>query len=261
MKTVNYDMVADVYDKRYERAYARNGIEAKLVDLVRKTKALRVLEVGCGTGHWLGVLREYAHAAGIDPSHYMLQKAAGSEGKKLLVRGEAEYLPFADKTFDLVFCVNAIHHFTRPSEFIKEAHRLLTPEGALAVIGMNPHSGNDRWFVYEYFPGTYEADLQRYPAPEIIAGWMASAGLEKISQTEAERLSDDRHGDDVLPLPKDFTSQLSLLSAEEYEKGLARIEAALRLAEKTGREIIFRVDISLFMLTGWVLNKELKKRS
>lgn len=259
MKTVNYDKVADVYNKRYETAYKQNGIETKLVDLIRETKAIRVLEVGCGTGHWMEVLQEYAHVVGIDLSHSMLQKAARSNGKRLLVRGEAEHLPFADRTFEIVFCVNAIHHFGNPSAFIEEAQRVLMLDGVLAVIGMNPHTGNDQWFIYEYFPGTYEADLQSYPSPEIIADWMSSAGFEKISQKEAERLYDNKHADDVLPLPKDFTSQLSLLATEDYEKGIERIEAALRKAKKTGQEIVFPVDISLSMVTGWAMKQRTKK--
>ena len=253
MKAVDYDRAADGYNKRYETAYKQNGIASKLLDLVRTAEARRVLEVGCGTGHWLRVLRRYVHMVGLDLSHGMLQKAAGANGASLLVRGEANHLPFADRTFDMVFCVNAIHHFKNPPSFIAEAHRLLTPDGVLAVIGMNPHTGKDRWFIYDYFPGTRETDLQRYPSPGTIAEWMTFAGFEQIIHQVAERLHDDRCVDNVLPLAKDFTSQLSLLTSEDYEKGIARIEAARREAKEAGRDIVFPVDISLSMVKGRVM--------
>jgi ubiquinone/menaquinone biosynthesis C-methylase UbiE len=221
--------VADVYNKRYETAYKQNGIASKLLDLVRTAKVRRVLEVGCGTGHWLSVLRGYALAVGMDLSYGMLQKAANANRESLLVQGEANRLSFADQTFNMVFCVNAVHHFGNPSAFVAEAHRVLMPDGVLVVIGMNPHARKDRWFIYNYFPGTREADLKRYPSPETIADWMISAGLEEVTHQVGERIQDERGIDDVLPLAKDFTSQLSLLTSEDYEKGIARIEAALQL--------------------------------
>ncbi len=252
VKTVNYDLVADGYNKRYETAYKRSGIASKLLDLVHKVQARRVLEVGCGTGHWLSTLRGYAQIVGMDLSFGMLQKAADSNRESSLVRGGANNLPFGDRTFDMVFCVNAFHHFGDPPAFVAEAHRLLTRGGVLAVIGMNPHTAKDRWFIYDYFPGTREMDLQRYPSPRAISDWMMSTGFEHITHQVAERLRDDKHANDILPLPKDFTSQLSLLASKDYEKGIARMEAALRKARGTGDEIVFPVDISLSMVTGWM---------
>ena len=59
-------------------------------------------------------------------------------------------------------------HLHNPSGFVNNAHRLLKQGGTLAVIGMNPHDGRDRWFLYDYFPGTYETDLSRYPSIDAI---------------------------------------------------------------------------------------------
>jgi len=250
LKTVNYDKVADGYDKRYKEAYKQNGIASKLLDLIHTVKARRVLEVGCGTGHWLGLLQEYIHAIGIDLSHGMLQKAAMSNVACLLVRGEANCLPFAAQTFDVVFCVNAIHHFRSQSEFVVEAHRLLKPDGVLAVIGMNPHTGKDRWFIYDYFQGTYDADLCRYPSTRTISDWMKSVGFEQITEQVAERLHYDKCTKNVLPLSKDFTSQLSLLTDVEYAKGIGRIKAAISKAKEAEEDIFFPVDISLTMVKG-----------
>ena len=250
MKTVNYDEVAEGYNKRYEIAYRHDGIASTLLDLIRTTNGQKVLEVGCGTGHWLDVLRGCGCVVGIDLSLAMLQKAASSFQELSLIRGEAAYLPFADQTFDMVFCVNALHHFADKSAFIAEAFRLLTPNGVLAVIGMNPHAGKDRWFIYDYFPGTQQVDLQRYPTPKSIAGWMTSAGFKQITEQVAERLRDDKRPHDVLPLSKEFTSQLSLLTMADYERGIARIKAALCEAKRAGRDIVFPVDVSLVMVKG-----------
>jgi ubiquinone/menaquinone biosynthesis C-methylase UbiE len=60
MKTVNYEKVADEYDKRFEMAYGHHGVESILLDLVRAQNLQKVLEVGCGTGHWLDILHSHA---------------------------------------------------------------------------------------------------------------------------------------------------------------------------------------------------------
>ena len=252
MEAVNYDQIAGTYDQRYESAYKPDGIASKLTDLVRELKAEKVLEVGCGTGHWLELLQEKAKVFGIDLSWGMLQKAAVHKGKYFLVKGDIDALPFATQSFDLVYCVNALHHFNNPSKFIIEAHKLLRPKGALAVIGLNPHTGQDRWFIYDYFPGTFETDLKRYPSAGTIIDWMISTGFDHIDWQIGERIVADRQGQEVLRLSKDFTSQLTLLSEEEYKIGKSRIEKALHESVKEGKTIIFPVDIALSMVTGYV---------
>lgn len=219
---------------------------------VQSVRAERVLEVGCGTGHCLSIMQDQAHVYGMDLSFGMLRKAAELEGRFSLIQGDAGLLPFSESTFDVVVCVNVLHHFKNPSAFVLEARKLLKQNGALAVVGMNPHAKQDRWFIYDYFPGTREADIERYPSPGTIADWMITAGFEEVSCQVAERLLDDKHSGNVLPLAKDFTSQLTLLTSNEYAHGIARIEAALRKAEESGETIIFPVDISLSMVTGWV---------
>ncbi len=126
---VNYDELAPVYDRRYA-ASPLSGVGASLETLVKTIEAQEVLEAGCGTGHWLDLLQPAVSGIyGLDPSPGMLAQAK-QRGKDLrLVRGRATELPYTDQAFDLVFCVNAIHHFGDPRAFIFEARRLLCPGG------------------------------------------------------------------------------------------------------------------------------------
>jgi hypothetical protein len=45
MKSINYDEIADTYDKRYTRAYGPEGIASKLLNLTQEVGAERILEV------------------------------------------------------------------------------------------------------------------------------------------------------------------------------------------------------------------------
>ena len=251
--SINYDEIADTYEQRYEKAYGPEGIAAALPDLARNIGAESILEAGCGTGHWLNIFQTVSKwIYGMDLSLGMLQKARKRNGTYHLVQGDVQRLPFSDNTFDMVFCVNALHHFHNPSGFVNNVHRVIKQGGILAVIGMNPHDGRDRWFLYDYFPGTYETDLVRYPSVEAIVEWMLEAGFESVTSRVAERIIDTIMGRDVLPLPKNFTSQLTLLSDGAYAEGIARIEAVLKEAEEEGEIVEFPVDISLHMTSGRV---------
>jgi ubiquinone/menaquinone biosynthesis C-methylase UbiE len=72
---VNYDSIAATYERRYlENDYS--GVERALTAFVGSELAGRVLEVGCGTGHWLRLLGENGiRVAGVDVSGSMLAYA------------------------------------------------------------------------------------------------------------------------------------------------------------------------------------------
>jgi SAM-dependent methyltransferase len=169
------------------------------------------------------------------------------------VRGDAGQLPLADAAFDLVYCVDAIHHFDRPKSFISRARHLLRPGGALAVIGNDSYRRRDSWYAYRYFKGTYETDLRRFPSRSTLEAWMMEAGFTDIQWRQVERIVDHKHGREVLDDPfldKDSCSQLALLTDQEYAAGLQRIERALQAADARRETLCFPVDICKGALIG-----------
>jgi SAM-dependent methyltransferase len=68
-------------------------------------------------------LNKYQHITG----HYSACQTA------IRVRGFAEFLPFADGTFDFVHMRSCIDHFANPNLALMEAFRVLRPEGRLVV--------------------------------------------------------------------------------------------------------------------------------
>ena len=254
MKRVNYNEVAPVYDQRYSTDHLA-GIEGCLQAWAQRVKARRTLEVGCGTGHWLTLLGECGFRCGLDYSAGMLSKARQKDRYLRLVQGTAMQLPFDSNIFDLVFCINAIHHFPDPAVFIQEAHRILKKGRLLAIVGMDPLAEPDRWYLYDYFPDTYKTDRQRYPSGEMIQRWMKEAGFAMCERQSAGYIDHDFIGREVLDDPilqKNGTSQLSLLTDDAFQAGMARIKKAVQLAESRGEPIIFPSHIALPAVVGFI---------
>jgi SAM-dependent methyltransferase len=232
------------------------GTAAALTALAQATGAQRILEVGCGTGHWLGSLGSLqARLYGLDLSTGMLRQAQQRPVPYALVRGRAGQPPFAAGTLDLIACINAIHHFEEPQAFVREAQRLLRTGGTLVVIGSDPRSHRHRWYLYDYFAGTYETDLARFSSWGTIVDWMANAGFSRIEWEAVEEIVDHKTGRAVLSDPflqKDACSQLALLTDRAYAQGMARIEAALAAAEAEGKALTFQTDLLLAAVIGRV---------
>jgi ubiquinone/menaquinone biosynthesis C-methylase UbiE len=252
-RRVDYDRIARAYDRRFASGGMRDTAHA-LQALERASPRGAVLEVGCGTGHFLRELPiEPERAFGLDHSAGMLRRAQELQPGSNLVQGDAKCLPCASSSFDLVYCVNAIHHFGEPQAFISEAYRILGCDGTLAIAGSDPRHRGHHWYLYDYFEGTYETDLERFPEWERLSSWMSAAGFVEVESRLVERIPGTKEGRDILSdlfLKKDSVSQLALLSDKAYAQGMRRIRAALEAAEREGRRIAFRTEILIHMLAG-----------
>jgi len=254
-RSVDYDDIAATYDRRYQQnEYA--GIEQAVLQIAGNEPDRRVLEVGCGTGHWLALLRQRGfRVAGLDASSHMLARAQTHVPGTMLARGRAEYLPWVSGSFDRVFCINALHHFRDKQAVLAEARRVLRPGGTLMIVGLDPHRGLDSWCIYEYFPGTLETDKQRYPATQQIRQWMSAAGFVDCRTTEVQHMALRIRAIDALAqsrLDKAVTSQLSALTDAEYAHGISDIRAAIEAAHARGEELYLTGDLHLYATIGSV---------
>lgn len=100
----------------------------------------KVLDVGCGVG---GPLEAIAKATGsqitgINNNAYQLQKAktkiakAGLESSCNFVKGDFMQMPFADKTFDAVYQIDATAYAPDKIKAFSEIYRVLKPGGVFA---------------------------------------------------------------------------------------------------------------------------------
>ncbi len=98
-----------------------------------------VLELGCGAGMGLGYLARHARSlVGGDYTESMLSTASkDSSQQALLVRLDAQSLPFKDRCFDVVLLFEAIYYLPSPSVVLQECCRVLRRPGTLVICSVN----------------------------------------------------------------------------------------------------------------------------
>ena len=111
----------------------------RLLEIAHPEAGWLSLDVATGGGHTaLRFARYGVRMVATDLGTNMLEAArahiAGQGVDTVRYSGaDAENLPFADNTFDLVTCRVAAHHFPDAYRFVLEAARVLKPGGRLAV--------------------------------------------------------------------------------------------------------------------------------
>ncbi|MDR1421664.1 MAG: class I SAM-dependent methyltransferase [Coriobacteriales bacterium] len=136
-----YDETDTMYYSKMPKVSCRHTAE-----YLRDFKYESLLDVGCGTGYLLELLigQKPADYHGLDLSDEML-RVAGEKNipNSTFVLGTADKLPYEDGSFDVVTCIQSFHHYPYPDNAMKEALRVLKPDGIylLSDTGMGGIGG------------------------------------------------------------------------------------------------------------------------
>lgn len=109
-----------------------------VLDIMQPEDNNVILEIGFGTGKFFNRLFDRANGlqvSGIDFSEAMVVAAEEhnpetiSSGRLNLKRSSSNAIPFADQTFDKVFCNMVVYFWNQPGPHLKEIRRVLKPGG------------------------------------------------------------------------------------------------------------------------------------
>ena len=138
---VLFDGISSIYNPII-KTFRKSKKHAQKIRDLGLQKGDHVLEVGGGTGLVAQELCKEADITILDPSSKMLEKVKLSEITKKI--GIAQDIPFENNMFDVVYCVDAFHHFTNgkpkkewdevANSCITEMLRVLKKEGTLIII-------------------------------------------------------------------------------------------------------------------------------
>src|SRR5690606_34834927 len=133
-----YDLTAHRYDrgKEFNPEDERILVTNPVLAAVEGADRPLVLDVATGTGRVLYDLLQAegftGTVIGLDASWAMLAVAVDKlqhyeQARRVLLQGVAGRLPFADDSFDLVSCLEALEFFPRQEEALREMVRVLRP--------------------------------------------------------------------------------------------------------------------------------------
>ncbi len=136
-------------------ARLRRAWEARKVRLYRKLVgpgARRILDVGCGNGRFLSLLREFGGAEwellGVDFDHAAVRQCLAKGFRSVAAR--IEDFEGEDGTFDAVVMLQLIEHVEDPGRICERVFALLRPGGVFVV-----ETPNLAGWDYELFKGSW----------------------------------------------------------------------------------------------------------
>ena len=148
----------DFSEKEFGFVYkVRSGLEAKrLLNCCKGLAAdARILDVGCGDGFHLRLLRQYGNKSwtleGID-----FDKRAVEMAKKsglIVHRGSVESIELPQNAYDLAFMIQTIEHLEKPDEVLRSIRKLLKPGGKLVIVTDSTDAFDFRFFKRSYWGG------------------------------------------------------------------------------------------------------------
>jgi ubiquinone/menaquinone biosynthesis C-methylase UbiE len=145
----------------------------------RQGRPPRVLDVACGTGILLKELLgrvSGVEAYGVDASEDMLAQARAALKdlphvhleRALVGAGETADLPYAQESFDLITCTNALHDMLDPVATLAGLKRRLSPGGQLVVEDFARRERPFPWAAFEWL-------LQQVEGNQVHAYTLAEA--------------------------------------------------------------------------------------
>jgi len=207
-----FTSIAHAYDlnNRLHSFWRDQAWRRAAVRMTEPVDGARVLDCACGTGD---LTEAFANAGakcvtGLDYTAAMLDlaKAKSVDGRRLAVQptyvqGDAQSLPWADGSFDIVSIAFGIRNVDDTLKALREFHRVLAPGGRLVVLEFGePSFAPLRWFnrlythhlmpftasliardrsgAYRYLPRSVET----YLSPERLRSQVDEAGFVEIRQ-------------------------------------------------------------------------------
>lgn len=170
-----FDELAGKFGRQYVPGRSWQGLAETLLALL---PPMVIADLGAGEGTFSQLLARRAEKViAVDNSDKMMEygtELARQHGVKNLEyrKGDLEALPIKDRSVDVAFFSQALHHAQHPPVAVAEAHRILKPGGRIVVLDLVKHNFEEAREMY--------ADLWLGFTEVEVRGFLRKAGFRNI---------------------------------------------------------------------------------
>lgn len=154
------------------------NVEAEILEAAGPGRFRRMVDLGAGTGRMLTLLGPQAdHALGLDLSQQMLNIARRNVTEAGLSNVELRHGDIFDTRLpeagaDLVVVHQVLHYLGDPAAAVKEAARIVAPDGRLIIVDFAPHK-------HEFLREQHQHRRLGF-SDEEMGRWLAEAELPQV---------------------------------------------------------------------------------
>lgn len=170
-----------------------DGARKMLVEQADLRSGQRVLEVGCGTGTLVLMIKRShndVEVTGIDPDPKALGRARSKAARARLTaqfdQGFGDALPYPDGAFDRVLSSFMFHHLpaVEKGKFLAQVRRVLKTGGSFHMLDFEETGGARSWFAHLFHASHRLEDN----AKERVIQLMTNGGLAGAEKVAARRM-------------------------------------------------------------------------
>lgn len=146
-ESIFFDLWSSTYDRPGLQQATYRPIHNAVLGRIGDLRPERVLDLGCGTGQLterLSTTFPDAAVIGADLSNGMIGRAAErliDDDTSGFVRADAQHLPLADDSFDIVTCTESFHWYADQEAAAAELARLIKPGGRVVIASIATVTG------------------------------------------------------------------------------------------------------------------------
>jgi ArsR family transcriptional regulator len=173
-----FDEHADHWDQIRSLYVSDADVEAQILDAAGPGRFRRMVDLGAGTGRMLTLLAPQAdQALGLDLSQQMLNIARRNVAEAGLAQvalrhGDIFDTRLPDASADLVVVHQVLHYLGDPAAAVKEAARIVAPDGRLIIVDFAPHK-------HEFLREQHQHRRLGF-SDEEMGRWLADAELPQV---------------------------------------------------------------------------------
>lgn len=197
---------------------------------LRGQTAVRVLELGCGTGNYTHLMSDLIEGEvyGIDESDGMLSIARQGGGKARFVPCCATKIAAAGiGRFDVIYMIDVLHHIRDVNKLLGQAFACLAEGGMMFIFSDGPRDIEERLST-RFFPETLEVELRRYPRIETMVAQMEKVGFQGVEVRKVKMTDALLTGAELEHIARErLYSMFRFIDKKAIDAGLERLSQAI----------------------------------